>query len=210
LASSDATLKIVSVTPGDFRQFLPSKDEYSIDVPFSSDIRSCRVHAEANHADAKIYIAAADPRRHSIKRGENRIDRSFKIEEMDLALRVGSNTLYIRVVAQDNTTSKTYTVHCSCCAPPLLNLLPALSVPVTFAASSGVVPDFDDGCLRIGESAWWSGGPLWRSDTSEDGTPEWVEIQLGTPLLVASVRIPWPGNIDPAYTVFFVVKVFVN
>lgn len=202
LASSDATLKIVSVSPGDFRQFLPSKDEYAIDAPFSSDIRSCRVHAEANHADAKIYIAAADPRRNSIKRGENRIDRSFRIETLDLSLRVGSNTLYIRVVAQDNTTSKTYTVHCTCLAPPLLNLLPALAVPVTFAASSGHVPDFDDGCLTVGESTWYSGGSLWRSEKSEDGTPEWVEIQLGAPLLVASVKVHWAGNIDPAYTVF--------
>eukprot|EP00746_Dinoflagellata_sp_MGD_P125703 gnl/MRDRNA2_/MRDRNA2_60541_c0_seq1.p1 gnl/MRDRNA2_/MRDRNA2_60541_c0~~gnl/MRDRNA2_/MRDRNA2_60541_c0_seq1.p1 ORF type:complete len:2078 (-),score=344.68 gnl/MRDRNA2_/MRDRNA2_60541_c0_seq1:42-5999(-) len=202
LASSDATLKIVSVSPGNFRQFLPSKDEYAIDVPFSANVRSCVVHAEANHADAKIYIAASDPRRTSIKRGENRIDRSFRIETLDLALRVGANTLYIRVVAQDNTTSKTYTVHCTCLAPPLLSLLPPLSVPVTFAASSGAVPDFDDGCLKMGESAWWSGGPMWSSDISEDGTPEWVEISLGTPLLVASVKVHWKGNVDPAYTVF--------
>lgn len=192
--SSDATLKVVSIKPGNFRQFLPSSDQYTVADPLPSDAHEAFVRAEANHEDAKIYITVNDSRQSKIKRGQNRVDGRSE-EAIRVPLRVGWNTVYVRVVAMDNTTSKTYAVHCARRPMPLMEGLMCLGLGATLNASHGTLhPSFS--LARFQNQA------LWTFPTDDDVAEKWLEVSFAFPVLVAGLRLHWgPGGEKVKYEV---------
>eukprot|EP00929_Paragymnodinium_shiwhaense_P057707 TRINITY_DN28893_c0_g3_i1.p1 TRINITY_DN28893_c0_g3~~TRINITY_DN28893_c0_g3_i1.p1 ORF type:complete len:2650 (-),score=544.36 TRINITY_DN28893_c0_g3_i1:178-8127(-) len=139
-ASSDATLKTINIEPCGFRQFLPSADEYLVPEPVSSGCHEVDVWVEANHDDAKLYVSHNDHRRCTVKRGQHRFDHRCQANRaMRIPLRVGWNTIFVRVVAMDNTTSKTYAFQLVRRPTPLLQGLLDLGLGLGLECSVGEV-----------------------------------------------------------------------
>lgn len=83
--SSDATLKNLGITPNDFSGFKKNTTSYSITVPNSVD--KVTVYAKATDSNAKVSGTGSK------------------------SLKVGKNTVSIKVTAEDKKTTKTYTIN---------------------------------------------------------------------------------------------------
>lgn len=81
-ASNDATLSALKIAPGTM-DFSPDKTDYSIQV--NNDVERLTVTAKTRDANAKFVISSTD-------------------------LKVGDNTITVKVTAADGKTTKTYTI----------------------------------------------------------------------------------------------------
>ena len=83
--SSDATLKDLGIKPNDFSGFKKTKTSYDVTVPYSTE--KINIYAKANNSNARILGTG------------------------NKNLKVGYNVFYIKVVAEDKKTTKTYTLN---------------------------------------------------------------------------------------------------
>ncbi|MDR2510008.1 MAG: cadherin-like beta sandwich domain-containing protein [Spirochaetaceae bacterium] len=101
-ASDDALLKFLAVTFSSGSvplNFAPNVTEYNmVDSPFSSDIYSVKIDAEANHEGAKISING------------NNVGSAGKSDFALMSTGPMANSAVITVTAQDGVTTKTYNV----------------------------------------------------------------------------------------------------
>ena len=94
-ASDVATLKSITVSPGDILRFDPDRKNYNVGV--ASDVTEATITVETNQAFATFVSNPADP------------DTSTPAIEVR-NLSVGANTVAITVTAEDAATVETYTV----------------------------------------------------------------------------------------------------
>merc|ERR1719387_228356 len=114
-ASSDCSLRSVAVSPGNtpapgaFQLDHPPVGHHDVPEVIPAGFADAYIHAEANHTDARIYVATGDPRRAWVQRGQHRLNAGQRGGAgLRIRLRVGANRVYLLVIAQDNFSREQY------------------------------------------------------------------------------------------------------
>ena len=160
--SSDATLSALALSAVDFGIFDSTTTSYTAQV--ANDVPQTTVTPAANDPGASYVIKLGG------------------VEDADgeISLGVGSNIITVEVTAEDDSTTRTYTVTLTRAATSIS--APDLAVPFvyTFTSPFGYSPSFTLGVTVSNEGSGSSGSTTLRYYRSDDSTITSGDTEVGT------------------------------
>ena len=160
--STDASLSALTLSGVDFGAFASGTTSYSADV--ANSVTQTTVTPTVNYSDASYIIKLG---------GVTDADET-------VALAVGSNVITVEVTAEDDSTTRTYTVTVTRAAISIS--APDLAVPFVYTSTNpfGYSPSFTLGVTVSNEGSGSSGSTTLRYYRSADSTITSGDTEVGT------------------------------